>query len=110
MTELRTETPPFAAEVFAGRIAAVRQAIIARGLDALIVTAPTNIYYLSAFHTPAYDNFQFLLVPASGEPIMFNILHESECLVAIRSQVRKREPEPPGARFPATRPRSSMTT
>ena len=90
MTELRVETPPFAAEVFEGRIAAVRQAIIARGLDAMIVTAPANIYYLSAFHTPAYDNFQFLLVPASGEPIMFNILHESECLVAVRSQVRKR--------------------
>lgn len=90
MPELRMEPPPFAAAVFAQRLAAVRQAIVARGLDAMIITAPSNIYYLSAFHTPAYDNFQFLLVPASGEPLMFNILHESECLVAVRSQVRKR--------------------
>ena len=56
----------------------------------LLVTAPANIYYLSAFHTPAYDNFQFLLLPASGEPVMFNVLHESECLVAARSHVRRR--------------------
>jgi len=90
MPELRMEAPPFAVEVYAERLAAVRQAIDARGLDAMIVTAPSNIYYLSAFHTPAYDNFQFLLVPAGGEPLMFNILHESECLVAARSQVRKR--------------------
>lgn len=90
MPELRMETPPFAASVFERRLAAVRQAVAARGLDAMIVSAPSNIYYLSAFHTPAYDNFQFLLVPAGGEPLMFNILHESECLVAARSQVRKR--------------------
>jgi len=90
MTELLKETPPFPPETFRRRIEAVRGAIIARGLDAMIVSAPSNIYYLSAFHTPAYDNFQFLLVKASGAPLMFNILHESECLVAVRSQVPKR--------------------
>ena len=77
MPELRMETPPFATAVYAQRLADVRKAIIARGLDAMIITAPSNIYYLSAFHTPAYDNFQFLLVSANGEPLIFNILHES---------------------------------
>ena len=65
-----------------------------RGLDALLVTAPGNIYYLSAFHTPAYDNFQFMLLPASGEPTMFNNVHESEYLVGARSHVRKRAAYP----------------
>src|SRR5262245_17807266 len=84
------EKLPFPAATFEKRLEQVREAIMARGLDPLIVLAPANIYYLTAFHTPAYDNFQFVLVPASGQPVMFNVLHESECLVAARSYVRKR--------------------
>lgn len=86
----RKEALPFPPHVFASRLAAAREAVVRRGLDALIVTQPANIYYLSAFHTPAYDYLQFLLLPASGDPVMFNILHESECLVAVRSYVEKR--------------------
>ena len=90
MAELQKEPLPFPAAEFDRRLERVRGALVARGLDALIVSAPANIYYLSAFHTPAYDNFQFLLLPASGAPAMFNILHESECLVAARSYIEKR--------------------
>jgi Xaa-Pro dipeptidase len=86
----RREPLPFPAATFEARIRRAQRAIGARGLDAMLVSAPANIYYLSAFHTPAYDNFQFMLFPASGEPVMFNILHESECLVAARSFVRRR--------------------
>jgi Xaa-Pro dipeptidase len=67
-----------------------REEIARRKLDAMLVTAPDNIYYLSAFHTPAYDNFQFLLLTASGKAVMFNNLHESEYLVAARSYVQDR--------------------
>ncbi len=90
MSPLQKESLPFPAAEFDRRLDRVRAELVARGLDALIVTAPANIYYLSAFHTPAYDNFQLLLLPASGAPVMFNILHESECLVATRSHVEKR--------------------
>lgn len=90
MPAVQKEPLPFPPATFDRRLAAARKAVNDRGLDALIVTAPANIYYLSAFHTPAYDNFQFLLLPASGEPVMFNILHESECLVAARSHIEKR--------------------
>ena len=89
MTEKR-EALPFPEATFADRIRRSQEAVRKRGLDAMLVSAPANIFYLSAFHTPAYDNFQFMLLPASGEPVMFNILHESECLVAARSYVRKR--------------------
>lgn len=88
------EPLPFPGATFDARIEAVRKAIVKRGLDALLVTAPGNIYYLSAFHTPAYDNFQFMLLPASGEPTMFNNVHESEYLVGARSHVRKRAAYP----------------
>lgn len=84
------ETLPFSAETFERRLAAARDAVAKRGLDAMLVTLPANIYYLSAFHTPAYDYCQFVLVPASGSPTMFNILHESEYLVAQRSYIQKR--------------------
>ncbi|MBM3521619.1 MAG: aminopeptidase P family protein [Alphaproteobacteria bacterium] len=90
MQAIRKEPPPFPPATFERRLGAAREALRRRGLDALLVTAPANIYYLSAFHTPAYDNFQLLLLPASGEPVMFNVLHESECLVAARSYVEKR--------------------
>jgi Xaa-Pro dipeptidase len=92
--EIMREELPFPPATFEARIEKVRQAIVQRGLDALLVTAPGNIYYLSAFHTPAYDNFQFMLLPASGEPTMFNNVHESEYLVAARSYVRKRAAYP----------------
>ena len=88
------EKLPFPPATFEARIAKAQHAVAARGFDALLVTAPANIYYLSAFHTPAYDNFQFMLLPASGEPTMFNIVHESQYLVAARSFVRKRASYP----------------
>src|SRR5689334_9158441 len=88
------EPLPFPPATFEARIAKAQKAVAARGFDALLVTAPANIYYLSAFHTPAYDNFQFVLLPASGEPTMFNIVHESQYLVAARSFVRKRASYP----------------
>ena len=94
MAELQKEPLPFPPADFDRRLELVRGALVTRGLDAVIVTAPANIYYLSAFHTPAYDNFQFLLLPASGAPVMFNVLHESECLVAVRSYIEKRAAYP----------------
>ena len=94
MPAVEKEPLPFPPAEFDHRLARARDALAARGLDAAIITAPANIYYLSAFHTPAYDNFQFLLLPTSGEPVMFNILHESECLVATRSYIAKRAAYP----------------
>src|ERR1051325_11667052 len=90
VAELQKEPLPFPPAEFDRRLERVRGALGARGPHALLVPAPANISYLSAFHTPAYDNFQFLLLPASGAPAMFNILHESECLVAARSYIEKR--------------------
>ncbi len=59
-------------------------------MDALVVTAPENIYYLSAFHTAAYDLLQALVVPRSGAPVLVNIIHESEYLVPFRSWVTEK--------------------
>jgi Xaa-Pro dipeptidase len=84
------EQPPFPPATFEDRVARVRHTMAEKGLDALLVTSPENIYYLSAFHTPAYDNLQALFLPAIGDLALVNIFHESECLVAARAWVEKR--------------------
>jgi Xaa-Pro dipeptidase len=86
----RKEPLPFPIATFHDRVARVRRTMCERGLDALIVTSPENIYYLSAYHTPAHDNLQALFVPGNGDLALVNIVHESECLVPARAWVEKR--------------------
>ncbi|MEO8305205.1 MAG: Xaa-Pro peptidase family protein [Betaproteobacteria bacterium] len=84
------EELPFADTEFDARLAKVRATMAQRGLDTLVVTSPENIYYLSAFHTAAYDLRQALVVPIDGAPTLLNIIHESEYLVPFRSWIGKR--------------------
>jgi Xaa-Pro dipeptidase len=84
------EQLPFSDAEFSARLAAVQAGMNAAGMDALVVTAPENIYYLSAFHTAAYDLLQALVVPQSGAPVLVNIIHESEYLVPFRSWVTEK--------------------
>lgn len=60
----------FSVEEFKGRVRAVQKIMEARGLDALLITTPENIFYLSGFHTPGYFAYQCLIVPASGDPTL----------------------------------------
>jgi len=84
------EELPFSDAEFSARLAAVQDTMNAADMDALVVTAPENIYYLSAFHTAAYDLLQALVVPRSGVPVLVNIIHESEYLVPFRSWVTEK--------------------
>jgi Xaa-Pro dipeptidase len=52
------------------RMARCRSAMETLGIDALLVTAPENICYLSGFTTPGYHVFQGLVVPLHAEPFM----------------------------------------
>ena len=49
------------------RLATLRRAMARRELDALIVTTPENLCYLTGYHTPGYYWFQALVVPLEGE-------------------------------------------
>ena len=40
----------------------------AAGIDAMIVTGPENIFYLTGQQTPGYYTFQALVLPVDGEP------------------------------------------
>lgn len=51
------------------RLARVRDALAARGLDAAVFTGPENIFYLTGQQTPGYYTFQCLILPSRGEPV-----------------------------------------
>lgn len=55
---------------YARRVAAVQKELAAQGLDALMVTGPENICYLSGFWTPGYHVFQALVVRRDGDPFL----------------------------------------
>lgn len=77
----------FAEAEYQGRVERVQAALRARDLDALVVTAPENICYLSGFWTPGYHVFQALVVPRATAPFLVvrNIELDN---VAERSWVR----------------------
>jgi len=63
-------TLAFDVKEYEGRVVLARKAVAEAGLDALIVTAPENICYLSGFWTAGYHIFQALVLPAGAEPFL----------------------------------------
>ena len=51
------------------RVARAREGLAAAGLDAMVVTGPENIFYLTGQQTPGYYMFQALVLPAEGDPV-----------------------------------------
>ena len=62
--------PGFSESEYAARLAAVRAAMRKVGLDALLVTSPENIYYLSGYQSLGYLAFQALAVALTGSPAL----------------------------------------
>ncbi len=59
----------FPQEEYARRQASAREALSAAGIDAMVVTGPENIFYLTGQQTPGYYTFQALILPADGDPV-----------------------------------------
>src|SRR3989442_14229683 len=60
----------FSNEEFEQRLKTVRDAAASRGLDALVLFSPSNVYYLCGFFSVNQWDFQCLVVPLSGDPIL----------------------------------------
>jgi len=58
---------PFSDAEFADRLAAVQAAMASAGLDALLVSDPANLYYLTGYNAWSFYMPQCLVVPADGE-------------------------------------------
>ena len=52
------------------RIAAVREDMLREGLDAVCVTGPEDVYYLTGLDHQGHFAFTALVVPATGEPMV----------------------------------------
>lgn len=81
----------FAEAEYVERLDKVRDALGAEELDALVVTSPENICYLSGFWTPGYHVFQALVVRRKGEPFLIvrNIEVDN---IALRSWIERHYP------------------
>lgn len=68
--ETDVEEQPFPTAEFESRLAAVQSELAERGLDALVITTPENIYYLTGYDATVRSEgwFQALVVPAEGDP------------------------------------------
>lgn len=66
----------FSMAEFERRLGNLRAELDRRALDAVIVTIPENIFYLTGYQTPGYYYFQALVVPLEAEPFMVTRLLE----------------------------------
>lgn len=84
-------TFPF--EEYERRISDLRQRIAARQLDAVVITDPGNIMYLTDYQTTGYSFFQALVVPLEDEPFMITRRLEESNVIA-RTWLERSRPYP----------------
>jgi Xaa-Pro dipeptidase len=84
-------TFPF--EEYERRINELRTRIAERHLDAVIVSDPENIMYLTDYQTTGYSFFQALVVPLEDEPFMITRALEESNIFA-RTWVERTRPYP----------------
>ena len=60
----------FSEEEFESRIANARQAISSNNLDAVIITNPENIYYLTGLNHQGYFAYTALILSLEGKPVL----------------------------------------
>jgi Xaa-Pro dipeptidase len=84
-------TFPF--EEYQRRIEELRERMRTRLLDAVIISDPENIMYLTDYQTTGYSFFQCLVVPLEGEPFMITRAME-ESNIHARTWVERTRPYP----------------
>lgn len=60
----------FSTAEFHGRIEKVREGMRRRGLDAMLLASPENIYYLLGLNHQGYFSFTLLVLPLHGAPLL----------------------------------------
>ena len=83
----------FPPEEYERRIHELRERMEQRLLDAVVITDPENLMYLTDYQTTGYSFFQALVVPLADEPFMITRAME-ESNVIHRTWVEKTLPYP----------------
>lgn len=84
-------TFPF--EEYQRRLSELRLRIADRRLDAVVISDPENIMYLTDYQTTGYSFFQALVVPVDDEPFMITRALEESNIIA-RTWVERTRPYP----------------
>ncbi|MBQ0760894.1 MAG: Xaa-Pro dipeptidase [Zhongshania sp.] len=84
-------TFPF--EEYERRLSELRLRIADRRLDAVVISDPENIMYLTDYQTTGYSFFQALVVPLNDEPFMITRALEESNIIA-RTWVERTRPYP----------------
>lgn len=84
-------TFPF--EEYERRLRELREQMAARLLDAVVISDPENLMYLTDYQTTGYSFFQALVVPLEGEPFMVTRKLEESNVIA-RTWVEITRPYP----------------
>ena len=90
--------PAFPQEEYDGRLGSVREQMAARGVEVLLLFAPTNLFYLTGYNTVGYTNYQCLAVPVDGDPVLIVRLLErpvAEATSRLRQIVTYEDHEDP---------------
>ncbi|MTI63944.1 ectoine hydrolase [Methylophaga sp.] len=91
MRQREDMTFPF--EEYERRLSELRVRIAQRLLDAVVITDPENIMYLTDYQTTGYSFFQALVVPLEQEPFMITRQMEESNIIA-RTWVERTRPYP----------------
>ncbi|WP_275002248.1 ectoine hydrolase [Promicromonospora iranensis] len=83
----------FPPEEYQRRLHDLRERMAARRLDAVVITDPENLMYLTDYQTTGYSFFQALVVPLDGDPLMITRAME-ESNVVERTWVEHTRPYP----------------
>jgi Xaa-Pro dipeptidase len=89
---------PFPMHEYERRLTNVRQEMEKKGVDAMMVTTPENIFYLTGFETTGYMCYQALFIPIEAEPFMVTRILEDTGVQALswieysRPHVDKEDP------------------
>lgn len=89
----RRDDMTFTPEEYERRIEELRQRMARRLLDAVVITDPENLMYLTDYQTTGYSYFQALVVPLEAEPFMITRQME-ESNVIERTWVEVTRPYP----------------
>ncbi len=81
----------FPMEEYERRLGELQRRMGERLLDAVIISDPENIMYLTDFQTSGYSWFQAIVVPASGDPVMITREME-ESNIHARTWVERTSP------------------
>ena len=89
----KREDMTFPFEEYERRLHELRQRMEKRRLDAVVVTDPENLMYLTDYQTTGYSYFQALVVPIDDEPFMITRSLEESNVIA-RTWVERTRPYP----------------